>query len=80
MAREKERADALVANIGEGLMAEDSRGKIIMVNKAFEDLLGWQAQEVIGQDVADVLFLEDEQGKAVLTKASPLNLAFVTGK
>jgi PAS domain S-box-containing protein len=80
LAREKERADALVANIGEGLMAEDSRGKIIMVNKAFEDLLGWQAQEVIGQDVADVLFLEDEQGKAVLTKASPLNLAFVTGK
>jgi PAS domain S-box-containing protein len=79
LAREKARSDALVANIGEGLMAQDRQGKIILVNKAFEDLLGWQAREVVGEDVADVMLLEDEQGRAVLDQHRLLNQDLAPG-
>jgi PAS domain S-box-containing protein len=76
----KVKAEALLASIGEGVIATDENGKIIVVNSAFEDLLGWKSREVIGRGILDVVFMEDEDKKEVTENHRPLNLAFSSGK
>jgi len=55
---EKLRDDAILANIGEGLVIIDKYGKIITFNKAAEGMLGWTAKEAIGRDLADVIQID----------------------
>jgi len=39
----------LIASSGDGIIASDMKGKIILFNKAAEDLLGYRAKEVMGK-------------------------------
>ena len=41
--------DTVVATIQEGLMLIDQKGKILFVNKAFERLMGYSSQELVGK-------------------------------
>jgi PAS domain S-box-containing protein len=54
--------EALFSGIGDGLVATDQAGKIVLANPAFERLLGWKTEEVLGKDLAEVLNLYDESG------------------
>lgn len=80
LAEEKIKADALLASIGEAIIATDSDSRIILVNKAFEDLLGWKAAEVIGKQTNEAIFMEDEKHQVIPEKGRPLALAFSAGK
>jgi len=40
---------ALLASIGEGMIAVDMEGVILSVNRAFEKMLGWKQDEVVGK-------------------------------
>jgi diguanylate cyclase (GGDEF)-like protein/PAS domain S-box-containing protein len=47
--------EALTRNLGEGVFAIDRRGRVIVVNPAAEQMLGWPAAELIGRQFADIL-------------------------
>ncbi len=80
LAEEKAKAEVLLASIGEGIVATDNEGRIILVNKAFEDLFGWQASEVTGKQLTQLISMEEEVGKPVLESDRPMRLALASGK
>lgn len=57
--------EATLASIGDGLVAIDSKGRIALVNNAFEKILGWKKSEVQGKIVSDVIPIVDENGRRV---------------
>jgi PAS domain S-box-containing protein len=59
----KAKDDALLASIGDGLMAVGTDGRIVLVNDAFEKIMGWKLSEVQGKKLIDVVTVTDEQGK-----------------
>lgn len=61
----KARDEALLESIGEGVAAVDVQGKILFVNHAFEELLGWKQDEVVGKSMMEVIVREDEAGNQV---------------
>jgi PAS domain S-box-containing protein len=68
--REKIRAtqardEAILGSIGVGLVATDRSSKIILVNGAFERILGWDESEVKGRMLYEVLEALDEFGKVI---------------
>ena len=58
----KARDEAILASIGDGLVAVDKEGKILMVNNAFENLVGWKGKEVLGKLLVEIVPREDETG------------------
>jgi PAS domain S-box-containing protein len=80
LAEDKAQAEALLNSIGDGIIATDGSGKIIMVNQAFEEQLGFKKSEVLGSNSFDKILMEDE-GKNVLQESErPLNRALSTGQ
>jgi PAS domain S-box-containing protein len=67
--------EALLDSIGEGLVATDKDGKITYINRAFEELLGWREEEVVGQLVKDIVIIQDDKGKMVTDEKRPLFLS-----
>ncbi len=55
--REEEYAKALLESIGDGIIATDRRGVMVLVNAVFESLTGWKSAEVIGKNVYDLFTL-----------------------
>ena len=57
--------EAILASIGDGLVVVNKEGKITYVNQAFEKMVGWTYQEVLGKDFLKVVPREDEKGDVV---------------
>ena len=64
----KSRNEAILTSIGDGLVVVDKEGKISYINKSFEEMLGWKAQEIIGKSMVEVVPREDINGKEVSFK------------
>ncbi|MCP5124066.1 MAG: PAS domain S-box protein [Gammaproteobacteria bacterium] len=47
--REKQRLEVIMSAIGDGLYVMDNKGVITQVNNAFTELLGYEADEVVGR-------------------------------
>jgi two-component system sensor histidine kinase VicK len=75
--RAKERA--ILLSIGDGLIATDEKGKIILINKTAEKLLGNKNKEVIGKIFSEITLLEDEKGTPVPLEKHPVNMALKSG-
>lgn len=60
--------EAILTSIGDGLVVVDKEGKITYINKSFEEMLGWKAQEIIGKSMVEVVPREDVNGVEVLFK------------
>lgn len=54
----KERVEAILASVGDGVIVMDLEGRITTVNAAFEEQSGYSASEIVGQSF-EVLFGED---------------------
>src|SRR5258706_13067923 len=67
--------EALLTSIGDGIIATDKEGKIVLVNKTFENLLGWKEKEVLGKRTAEFLKVQNEEGEDVPGQRRPLNVA-----
>ena len=61
--------EAILASIGDGLVATDKNGRILLVNKAFERLLGWKGREVQGKYLSDVIPMVDTHGITIAESA-----------
>ncbi len=55
IADEKERVDAVIRNLAEGLLVVDQHGKVVLMNPAAERLLGVKQSEKMGRPVGDGL-------------------------
>ena len=76
---EKVKDEAMLSSIGEGLIAVDNDRKIMVVNRAAEEMLGWKMDELIGQELA-ILPLEDEGGNLIPVDERPTNIALSNGQ
>jgi PAS domain S-box-containing protein len=54
LANEKERLDVTLRSIGDGVIATDDEGRIVVINKVGEELTGWSRDECIGKPLEDV--------------------------
>jgi len=57
--------EAILASIGEGLVATDKNGRILLVNKACERLLNWKKGETQGKLLSKVISMTDSTGKII---------------
>ena len=56
---EKERIEAVLDNMNDGILATDSVGSIIMVNKTMAHLMKFSPEEVIGKTIKESIFNQD---------------------
>ncbi len=60
---EKERLAVTLHSIGDGVIATDTVGKVVLMNKVAEELTGWPEDEAVGTMIENVFFIiEDESG------------------
>lgn len=76
---EKAKDEAMLDSIGDGVVAVDNDRKIIIMNKAAEEILGYKIKDVLGKEVTR-LPLEDEMGHVLPLNERPTYTAIVTGK
>ncbi len=80
IAREKLEDEAILASIGEGIIATDNVGKIAMVNDAACGMLGWEAHEFIGKSMIEAIPMQDEKGNVVSIDERPMMKVLSSGK
>ncbi|PKL19906.1 MAG: hypothetical protein CVV48_15645 [Spirochaetae bacterium HGW-Spirochaetae-4] len=56
---EKNRLEATLMSVGDGVITTDMHGKVVMLNKVAENLTGWTIQEAKGEDFGDVFTTMD---------------------
>jgi PAS domain S-box-containing protein len=64
-ARLRDRLEAVVAGMGEALVAVDREGRVTACNQAAEELLGVSTSVAVGQPVDQVVALEDDSGASL---------------
>lgn len=58
---EKSWLTVMLNSIGDGVLATDHTGKIILINSVAEHLTGWREKEAIGEDASDIFNIIHEQ-------------------
>lgn len=76
---EKLKDEAILASIGEGMVATDSNGNVIIMNKAAENMIGITLEEIRGKPLKEVE-LKDENDQLIEDGRRPLKLALATGR
>ncbi len=59
LARQRERLAITLASIGDGVIATDAAGSVVLMNPVAERLTGWKKETALGRNVDDVLRLVD---------------------
>ncbi|MCJ7617194.1 MAG: response regulator [Desulfobacterales bacterium] len=57
---ERERLEVTLRSIGDGVIATDPEGKIVLINKVAEELTGWKNEEALGKPLEDVFQIINE--------------------
>lgn len=78
--KEKAKDEAILESIGEGLIATDDKGRIILANRQAEVMFDMKAQEITGKLITDILSIQDERGQKIADKARPTVAALKTGR
>ncbi len=76
---ERAKDEAMLASIGEGLIAVDDKRRVVVVNKSAEEMLGWKQKDLLGQEITK-LPLQDEQGRILPPTDRPTSVALATGE
>ena len=58
LAIEKEQLDITLRSIGDGVIAADKDGGILLINPAAQRMIGWPQQQALGQHISRLLQLE----------------------
>jgi PAS domain S-box-containing protein len=59
LATEKDRLDTTLRMVGDGVIATDAEGNVVLINQAAAELTGWTQDQVIGRPLDDVFRLID---------------------
>lgn len=70
--REKTEDEAMLASIGDGIIATDNIGRITMVNESACETLGWREKELVGKMIMEIIPMQDENGKSVPVEERPI--------
>ncbi|MDD4830980.1 MAG: PAS domain S-box protein [Candidatus Pacebacteria bacterium] len=65
LGEEKAKDDAILMSIGDGLVITDNSGGVLMMNNAFEKMIGWRADEITGRSLTEIMPCRDEKGDLV---------------
>lgn len=76
----KAKDEAMLASIGEGLVAVDNNRKILIMNRAAEKMFGVQACEALGKEITCLPSLADEAGNILPVNKRPIYEAIVKDK
>ncbi|MBN2016223.1 PAS domain-containing protein [Candidatus Dojkabacteria bacterium] len=80
LSRARAKDAAVLLAIGDGLIVTDRKGRIVMVNKAFEEMLGWKAGEVTGKLLTEVIVIKNETGNEIPVRKRLSPALFYKGK
>lgn len=64
LARRKEWLAVTLQSIGDGVIATDKDGRVILVNKVAERLTGWSLKDASGRRLDEVFYIVDEKYRA----------------
>ena len=78
--QEKNRAESLLESIGDGVIGTDQDGRIMLMNKTAEDLLGFASHEIMGTTITEVVKIVDNKGAEVPLYRRPMVLALSSGE
>jgi PAS domain S-box-containing protein len=62
---EKERLSVMLKSIGEGIIATNTKGEVLLINKSAELLTGWAQEDAIGHDLSHIYKVIDENAKDI---------------
>jgi PAS domain S-box-containing protein len=65
LAAEKERLLVTLCSIGDGVIATDREGEILLINKVAEELTGWTKEEAIGKPCSEVFHIINEKTRKI---------------
>lgn len=77
--REKAIDEAILSSVGDGLIATDSEGKIVLINRAAQSMLMVGANDVIGKDFIETVPAADINGNLIPREKRPINVVLKTG-
>lgn len=77
---ERKKDSALLSSIGEGVLAVDKSGKIILLNLAGEQITGFLEEELLDNRVSETLGLWSKDKKSIEEKESPISQVLTDGK
>jgi len=72
---EKTKDEALLENIGDGVVAVNQNGEIMLMNRAAERMLGLSAKQMVGKSFLDAWNVLDEQENSVPGEKRAITLA-----
>ncbi|HEY4499875.1 MAG TPA: ATP-binding protein [Candidatus Paceibacterota bacterium] len=78
--QENMRFEALLSSIGDGTVATDRNGRVIFMNRAAEDLLGWKFSEIRNKIFVNMIRLENESVNTIPLDSRPMFLALLYRK
>ncbi len=58
---QRERLAVTLRSIGDGVIATDEKGKIVLINRITEQLTGWSEREAVGRPVEEVFHIINEK-------------------
>lgn len=67
--RESERLAVTLRSIGDGFIATDEKGCIVLINKVAETMTGWSHESAIGKPLGDIFCLVNERTRKVSQNA-----------
>ena len=72
--------EAMISSVGDGLVATDRNGKILLMNPAAEKMLLQNAKDVIGKEYVKVVPAADKEGRIIPSEKRPLHAVLREGK
>ncbi|MFH7320775.1 ATP-binding protein [Desulfurivibrio sp. D14AmB] len=78
LAEEKERLAVTLASIGDGVVATDTTGRVLLLNEVAADLTGWPTAAATGRPLAEVFRIID--GKSGQPRESPVEQVLAAGR
>gem|GEM_PF-931938 len=61
LAREKEQLQVTLRSIGDGVIATDTQGRVVLMNQMAEQFTGWSQEEALGRPVSEIFHLIHHQ-------------------
>jgi len=77
---ERVKDEAILTSIGEGLLATDEEGKITLINRAAQEMLGYPREEVMNKNLVETILMENKLAKPLSKKNHPTSIVLATAK